>query len=87
MSILLMVAVDGPVELRMSRLGDLGGKCGLGSTFSTAPLQGFVDSSGFLQSMKCGKQNRRTEIISMTNTEEQQTSRIPISSYLSSSGL
>ncbi len=41
MSILLMVAVDGPVELRMSRLGDLGGKCGLGSTFSTAPLQGF----------------------------------------------
>lgn len=37
--------------------------------------------------MKCGKQNRRTEIISMPNTEEQQTFRIPISSYLSSPGL
>lgn len=39
MSILLIVAIDWPVELRMSRLGDLGGKGGLGTTFSTAPLQ------------------------------------------------
>lgn len=39
MSMLLMVAIDWPVELRTSRLGDLGGRAVLEGAFFV-PLQG-----------------------------------------------